>query len=58
MKENSKIAMHICKRGSKVAVQHPLLPLNEALSPIKCPFLSNQFHLSETLETYSVSRNR
>ena len=42
--------MHACKRGSKVAVQYPLLPLNEGLSPIKCPFLSNQFHLSETLK--------
>ena len=37
-----------CNKGSKVAVLHPLPPLNEGLAFIKCGFLSHQLHLSKT----------
>ena len=34
------------------------LPIERGSGPYKSCFSSNQFHLPETLETWSVSRNR
>ena len=36
----------------------PHTPIERGSGPYKSRFLSNQFYLSETLETWSVSRNR
>ena len=47
-----------CNRGSKVAGQPPPPPIERGSGPYKSRFLTNQFYLSETLETWSVSRNR
>ena len=52
-----KLSCKTCNNGSKVAVQHPP-PIERGSGPYKSRFLSNQLYLSETLETWSVSRNR
>ena len=36
----------------------PPSPIERGSGPYKSRFLSNQFYLSETLETWSVSKNR
>ena len=42
--------------GPKLRCNTP--PIERGSGPYKSRFLSNQFYLSETLETWSVSRNR
>ena len=51
-KKSPKIAMQGLNRGSKVAALH--LPIERGSGPYKSRFSSNQFYLSETLETWSV----
>ena len=46
-----------CNRKSKVAVLHPP-PIERGSGPYKSRFSTNQFYLSETLDTWWVSRNR
>ena len=53
-----KITMHDLQQRTKICGATPTPPLNEGLALTNLVFLSNQLYLSETLKTWSMSRNR